>query len=32
MLGGHIVAEGDADMIANIDANGFEQFMTDAQN
>ena len=32
MLGGHIVAEGDADMIANIDANGFEQFITDAQN
>ena len=32
MLRGHIVAEGDADMIANIDANGFEQFMTDAQN
>jgi Fe-S cluster assembly ATP-binding protein len=26
MVRGHIVAEGDASMIANIDANGFEQF------
>jgi Fe-S cluster assembly ATP-binding protein len=26
MVDGHVVAEGDADMIANIDSNGFEQF------
>lgn len=31
MVSGHVVAEGDADMIANIDANGFEQFMPEAQ-
>ncbi len=31
MVSGHVVAEGDASMIANIDANGFEQFMPEAQ-